>query len=234
MLTEKNLLKSWAMLENAARWLSSWGRQQHISRSLLSHTLTARERAVEKNWELLLLSMSRTPSGSMAGGLGRELPSGSNTNTTPNAVNSRMIQLLREQKWKPLNRYYLLHNKTMILGTQPTWQPPLKWQHLWWQDCSHGCHQIPTELPDRPTPVQGCRGQLAGTLRQGWSGAGLDLWWYLKKKHIENKEINKYLCGSSSGFKRIDAVERVWRLWKKIQLNLTNERKANYFGNAVQ
>lgn len=110
LLTEKNLLKSWAMLENAARLLSSCGRQQHSSRSLLSHTLTARERAVEKNWDLPLLSMSRTPSGSMAGGCGRESPSGSNTNSTPNAVNSKMIQLLWEQKWKMLSYYNLLDN----------------------------------------------------------------------------------------------------------------------------
>lgn len=96
LLTEKNLVKSCAMLENAARWLSSCGRQQHSSRNLLSHTLTARERAVEKNWELLFLS--RTPIGSISGGWGRESPSGSNTNSTPNPVNSRMIQLLWE--WK--------------------------------------------------------------------------------------------------------------------------------------
>lgn len=100
ILTEKNLLKSWAMLENAARWLSSCGRQQHIRRSLLSHTFTAKERAVEKNWEAWLLSISCTPSGSMAGGGRRESPSGSNTNITPNPVISRMIQLLWEQKWK--------------------------------------------------------------------------------------------------------------------------------------
>lgn len=198
LLTAKNLLKSWAMLENAARWLSSCGRQQHSSRSLLSHTLTAKERAVEKNWELLLLSMSRTPSGSMGGGWGRESPSGSNTNSTPKAVNSRIIQLAWEEKWKMLNHYYLLDNKTMTLGTQPTWQPLLKWQHLWWQDCSHGCRQIPIELPDRPTPIQGCKGQLAGTLRQGWSGADLGLWWYLKKTYWSKDHIWP-LCGSSEG-----------------------------------
>lgn len=98
ILTEKNLLKSWAMLENAARWLLSCGRQQHSRRSLLSHTFTAKERAVKKNWEALLLSISCTPSGSMAGGWWRESPNGSNTNTTPNPVISRMIQLLSEQK----------------------------------------------------------------------------------------------------------------------------------------
>lgn len=175
-LTEKNLLKSWAMLENAARWLSSCGSQQHSRRSLLSHTLTARERAVEKNWELLLLSGTSTPSGSMAGGWGRESPSGSNTNTTPNPVISRMIQLWG-QKRKILKQDYSLDIKTMNLWT--TWQSLLKWQHLRWQDCSLGYHQTPTELPDRPTPVQGCREELAGTLRQGWSDGGLGLWWYL-------------------------------------------------------
>lgn len=97
-LTEKKLLKSWEMLENAARELSSCGRQQHRSRSLLSHTLTASERAVDRNWVPSLLCMSRTPSGSMAGGWGRGFPSGSKTNTTPTAVNSRMIQLLPQQK----------------------------------------------------------------------------------------------------------------------------------------
>lgn len=164
LLTEKNLLKSWAMLENAARWLLSCGIQQHSRRSLLSHTLTARDRAEEKNWELLLLSGSSTPSGSMAGGWGWKSPSGSNTNTTPNPVISRMIQLWGE-KSKMLKQDYSFDIKTMNLGT--TWRPLLKWQHLQWQDYSLGYHQTPTELPDRPTPVQGCREELAGTLRQG-------------------------------------------------------------------
>lgn len=93
-LTEKNPLTSCAMLENAARWPSSCGRQQHSRRSRLSHTLTASERTVDRNWAPSLLCRSRTPSGSAAACGARGSPSGSNTNTTPNPVNSRMIQLL--------------------------------------------------------------------------------------------------------------------------------------------
>lgn len=98
LLTEKNLLKSFAMLEKASRLLSSCGRQQHRSRSRHSHTLVATERAVDRNWERSLLCRFRTPSGSTSPGCGRGSPSGSNTKSTPNAVNSRMIQLQRRKK----------------------------------------------------------------------------------------------------------------------------------------
>lgn len=110
-LTEKNPLKSCAMLENAARWLSSCGRQQHSSRSLLSQTLMASERAVERNWFPPLLSRSRLPSGSMAANWGRGLPSGSKTNTTPKPVKSRMIQLL----WWRMIDVWSKHNLNKFL-----------------------------------------------------------------------------------------------------------------------
>lgn len=114
-LTEKKPLTSCEMLENAARLLSSCGRQQHKSRSLLSHTLTASERAVERNWVPPPLSKCRTPRGSMGAAEGRESPSGSKTNITPRAVKSRMIQLYEE---KIRIQHLLKHNRIKRTNVQ--------------------------------------------------------------------------------------------------------------------
>lgn len=51
--------------------------------------------------------------------------------------------------------------------TEPTWQPPLQWQHPLWQDRSLDCHQTPRQLPNRPKQAQEGRGELAGTPVQG-------------------------------------------------------------------
>lgn len=97
--TEKKPLTSWAMPLKAARCESSWGRQQQSRRRRLSHTRTASERAVDRNWAPSLLSRSRRPCCS-ASAVRRWLPNGSNTTSTPTTVKKMRIQLRRQTEKK--------------------------------------------------------------------------------------------------------------------------------------